>query len=253
MIIFEEKKIKTIEDYVEFEELKTDEELYRQVYQIIVFLCDFRYKHLIEKLTRYRLDYTREDFIQDSMENSIKQLKTKKFPTINHLKSFLNRVIQYHYVYMNRRFFILQKSNQGMQYSIECAFETQNIKENYKKDKYYKTVVEKLNSIYVQSDCINIDNLQFKFLYEKNLVICVNFSSKTFRIKPINLLFNFNRQDDVVYIPVSFLLEKTMQLKSRREVVKYFLSKNIKMTAQLLNKIYNALFDYLKKNNLVEK
>ena len=79
--------------------------LIKQIYQHVNFLANFRYKASIETLQSRHVGYEIEDFVQETVQEIVKQFKTKKFPTINHLKSFINLVMEFHYLKEKRKYF----------------------------------------------------------------------------------------------------------------------------------------------------
>lgn len=180
--------------------LTVDESLIKKVLQHVTFLASFRYRPLIEKLQFRHIGYEKEDFIQDVMSSMVKILNTKKFPTMNHLKSFINKTMQFHYIYEKRRLYDLKKNNKFTQISLN------KITEDNDSDIYSKQDLRLLEDCYNKYD-ISLDNLEMKLLLDKKLYI--NIVNEEFFIIKAEDLFNVRSG---YIIPVKYFLEKQYEI-----------------------------------------
>lgn len=211
----------------------------KQAYNHIKALAGFKYKEPIKTLKSRHHGYEAEDFIQETMQIILNESQKKSFPTINHLKAFINKTMSFHYLKEKRKYFYTKQRGSAKEVSIDDNFtqidtgKTMLIAEmlTYDKDED-KTVAQD----------IDVRALTSKHLYVvydwKNLLeVCTLSELKDYKTG--------------YALSVNHLVQ-TLTERGERETCKYYKSIGFFMTKSILDSVSSAIIKYIKDNHIVE-
>ena len=206
--------------------LELNNGLIKQIYQHVNFLANFRYKNAISILQSKHIGYETEDFVQEVLQEITRQFKTKKFPTINHLKSFINLVMEFHYLKEKRKYFFTKSRG-----PFTCVSLDDDAND-------YRKIEDTLSS---QISTMNFDlhNLLSKKLY-------ISYDWKTIKI--------IKREDFKSQKSLLLSVNKFIELQiinGLRETCKIYKNSGFYMTKTLFNQFSQAIIDYAKRNDLL--
>lgn len=210
--------------------LELNNELTRTIYQHVQFLCNHRYRSSIEYLKQRNKSYDIEDFEQDVMQKLLDSIKTMKFTTLPQLKKFINKVIQFHYLYEKRKYFQIKSRAKFQEESLDSIIDDNR---------------ELLDVLYKESD-INFDNLQLKILYERNLYFIF---SKDIKVCNEYQLFNYTEGK---ILSANSLLKVYYEKSSELKTIQHFKNNGLSLTKKTLRTAFNTLYNYCKENNILD-
>ena len=211
----------------------------KEAYKHVTFLASFRYRRPIEVLQTRHRGYGIEDFIQETMTIILQEFSKKKFPTINHLKSFINLTMQWHYLKEKRKYFYTKQRGEFLEVSINDSAAKSNSED-------IRTIGDTLtydkNEVANLSDMIDLHHICHKHLFiaydwKDTLEVCKVSELKKYR-HCYALSFNH------------FI--KVLQEQGERGTCAYFKERGFFMTRKVLDAISQKLIQYFKDNQLIE-
>ena len=206
--------------------LELNDHLIKQIYQHANFLANFRYKNAIEVLQSKHVGYEVEDFVQEIVQEIFRQFKTKKFPTINHLKKFINYVMSFHYLKEKRKYFYTKSRGPYTCVSLD----------EFTND--YRKVEDTIESKPF------ISNFDLYNLLSKNLYISYNWKS----IKIITTK-DFSKEKSML-LSVNKFIELQI-INGTKETCRLYKESGFPMTKMLFDKFSQAIIDYTNEHNLL--
>lgn len=216
--------------------LVLNNQLLKDVYQHVTFLANFRYRSAIETLQAKHRGYEIEDFVQETLQEVYQQLKKKTFPTMPHLKSFINKIMQFHYLKEKRKYYYTKQRGSYYETYIddECT-KNQNGDARYLRDTLQYE--EKL-------DLEGLADLQR--LYNRNLFIVYDW--RTVKICKKHELKDFK---EGCITSVNYFINKQIEL-GRVDCCKYYKSQGFHMTKKVFDDITKELLRYLKEQDYID-
>ena len=200
--------------------------LIKQIYQHANFLANFRYKVSIETLQSRHVGYEIEDFVQEIVQEIVKQFKTKKFPTINHLKSFINLVMEFHYLKEKRKYFYTKSRG-----PYTCVSLDEDIND-------YRKIEDTLSS---QMTTFNFDLYN---LFNKHLYI-----SYDWKIAKIITKKDFANQKSLLMSVNKFV--ELQIINGAKQTCKIYKDAGFHMTKAIFTLFSQTILDYAKNNDLL--
>lgn len=210
--------------------LEVNSQLYKDIYQHVTFLANFRFKSAIEYLRTAHHGYEVEDFIQETMRLLTDSLDKKKFPSMRHLKKFISKTMEFHYLYEKKKYFqTKQRSGSQNEDSLDRMIDEHR--------DILDTVFDKKSLLF--------DNLQLKQILQENLYVIYN-NGKVSICKDI---FNL-RKDDKIF-SVNFLLKLQYEKDTKDKVCRHYKDNGIWFTKNMLDEVNSLLYDYYKEKELI--
>lgn len=204
-------------------------EVISEAYKHIKLLANCKYKRAIKTLQTRHKSYNVEDFIQDTMQIILKEFTRKKFPSINHLKSFINKSMSFHYLKEKRKYFYTKQRG-----SIE-----------------ERSIYEPITDYATLGDTISYDNsksidlLSLSDLLKRNLYVVYDWS--TAKVCTLQELKQYN---EGYILSVNHFIQKQRE-DSIINVCKYFKQQGFYMTRTIFNDISQEIVNYIKRNNIL--
>lgn len=206
--------------------LELNNDLIKKIYQHVSFLANFRYKASIEVLQSRHVGYEIEDFVQETVQEIFRQFKTKKFPTINHLKKFINLVMEFHYLKEKRKYFYTKSRG-----PFTCVSLDDDVND-------YRKIEDTISS---QISTMNFDlhNLLSKHLY-------ISYNWHTAKIITKN---DFSKEKSII-LSVNKFIELQI-INGFKETCKIYKNAGFNMTKMIFDQFSQAIIDYAKENDLL--
>lgn len=211
----------------------------KEAYNHIVKLAKSKFKEPIKTLKSRHHGYEEDDFIQETMQIILTESTRKKFPTINHLKSFINLTMQYHYLKEKRKYFYTRQRGDFTEVSI---FDSTTQTSEGKEQLIAETLTYDKEEVAHLSEEIDLDSL-----IKRNLYVVYDWKSLLEICKASEL-----RNYTVGYaLSVNHLI-KTLRAYGAKDACKVFKEQGFFMTRRILDDISQKLIQYIKDNQLLE-
>ena len=222
------------QDYLQF-----DNATIKEIYSYVTMLVNSRYKEPIKTLQARHHGYSSEDFIQEVMLIILKESKAKKFPTINHLKSFIKLTAEFHYLKEKRKYYFTKQRGSYSEVSIFDS--TTNVD-----DGSSKLIAETLT--YDKNEHEHIaELLDLQSLLKKNLYVVYDWR-QLLEVCTVHELKNYKTG---YALSVANLL-KVLQEYGAKDACKHFKEVGFFMTRKILDDISQKLIQYIKDNKIIE-
>lgn len=223
-----------------FDQKKLSNKVIRELYKHCTMLANSKYKEPIKVLQSRNIGYTTEDFVQETMQILLDLLSKKSFDTLQKLKSFAFKTMEFHYLKEKRKYFYTKQRG-----SMQCISIEENILPVHGEagQNYFSDELEDTKS-YINSDDLTLQNI-----YSKNLLIAIKHN--TYSIVEAK---HFNKLPDKSNMSI-LSLNHFMTLQHShgfKESCKYYKSIGFNMTKKIYDNISTAITAYLHKNNLIE-
>lgn len=192
----------------------------------------WRKKHLIiDTLQSRDWSYTAEDFIQGVMQCILVQVGKKKFPTINHLKKFASKCIDYYYSHEKRKLFYTKQRGSFLTKSIDDPLTD------------YMTVGDTIQ----YENSTESDKLDYDTFRQYNLfVVCCN---NVFTVCTAKELKNFKSGNA---LSVNYFLQAQLELKML-DVCRHYKEHGFYMTRDTYRRLIDAILEYSYEHKLLTK
>lgn len=203
----------------------------KDIYNHINMLLNARYSTPIKVLQSRHRGYEKEDFAQEVAQIILKEFETKKFPTINHLKKFINLSMEFHYLKEKRKYFYTKQRGSMQEHSIDETL-TDNL-----------TLGDTLSS----TRAIDIDRIDLDNILEQNLFIVYDWST-----------CNICKLDELKKFKSGYILSVNSFIKYQNdygslETCRHFKSKGFYMTKSIFDSISQSIINYLERHNFIEE
>lgn len=215
----------------EKQEFKIEPKIYKELYNFALSVINTKFKSSLEYLRTANRGYEPEDFAQDVILKLMGSFHTKRFPSMKHLKSFVVKTIEYHYLYERRKYFyIKQYSGCGKEDSIDRMIDSSR---------------EVLDTLYSKVS-VGLDNLQLKQIFKENL--CLVFQKGNCFICKEEEIFNLIKAESKI-ISLNYFLQVQYE-NTNIKACRHFKDKGIYITWKMLESINNKIYEYCLQNNI---
>lgn len=215
--------------------LELNNALIKEIYTHVTFLANHRYRLAIKTLKSRHKGYESEDFIQECVKLVIESFENHSFETIYHLKSFINKIMNFHYLKEKRKYFYTKQRG----FFNECSI-----------DEYFIDGTSNnctLQNIIEGQKDINIDNLVLHNIQQVNLYVVYDWQKAI--VCTFEELKNY-KKGYIISVNSFIKLQIEMGL---RETCRYFKNIGFYMTRNIFNEISEAILEYLNKHGFLEK
>lgn len=202
------------------------------IYQHVIFLVSYKYSTALKILKDRNRGFDKDDFIQDCVSLILNSFETKSFETIYHLKSFINKTMNFYFLREKRKYY---QTKQRASYN-QCSLD------EYETDDYFI-----YKSVNCQKD-INLDKLYLDSIKNKNLYVIYN-NNKVLDVCDISKVKEYKY--GCILSVNSFI---KLQLECGfKETCRIYKQKGFYMTKKRFDEISQAIIDYANTNGYIPK
>lgn len=222
----------------EFKTIELSNGTINLLYKHITMLTNSKYKEAIKVLQQRNRGYCAEDFAQEVLQLLLESFKTKTFSTMSKLKSFVNKIMEFHYLKEKRKYYYTMQRGSMQCVSIE---DTVSSSSSDKSITYSDTIAD-------SKQCMNIDLLDLYNLKSKKLQIIIK--GNTYAIVELAHLHKLENQKNAYILSVNNFIDLQNNF-GFKESCRHYKSMGFNMTKSMYENINNAIIYYLRQNNFI--
>lgn len=213
----------------------------KELYRHCTILANSKYKEPIKVLQSRNIGYSVDDFVQETMQIVLDSLTKKSFKSLQKLKSFAYKTMEFHYLKEKRKYFYTKQRGSMQCVSIEDKVlpvhgeAGQNFFSEYLED---------------PKSHIDIDKLALQDLQKRDLQVAIK--GNMYSLVEAEYLDKLPDMKNTFILSVNHFINLQYSI-GFKESCRYYKSKGFNMTRTIYNNINIAIMSYLYRNNLLEK